>query len=316
MQTDSAFSQEVLTGLSVKPKKLSSKYFYNAEGDQLFQQIMHLDEYYLTHAELDIFTTNKSGLLKLLASEVPFRILELGPGDGLKTKILLKYFTEQHADFTYCPVEISNDALQALVNNLSREIPDLKINPLAGDYFKVLGDLKLRAEKKNVVFFLGSNIGNFIGDTVRGFLKSIHGNLNPGDLMLIGFDLKKDPKRILNAYNDAAGITRRFNLNLLKRINDELGGDFDPETFIHYPVYDPMTGECRSYLVSKKQQSVAIRKLDRTFLFEAWEPVLMEVSKKYTIGEIDQLARETGFGVVENYFDNQQLFTDSVWRVI
>lgn len=309
------FGADVSAGLSAYPKTLSSKYFYDAKGDALFQQIMHLDEYYLTRAELEIFETQKQQLLEQIQPNGGFRLIELGAGDGLKTKVLLKYFLEQGVNFSYSPVDISANVLRVLEENLLKDIPELSINPLVGDYFQVLEDMKIKSRKRNVVFFLGSNIGNFLNETAENFLKSIHNSLKKGDILMLGFDLKKDPARILKAYNDASGVTRAFNLNLLDRINSELGGNFNTNNFQHNPVYDPMTGECRSYLLSKVDQEVYIEELDKTFSFEKWEPIFVEVSKKYSIGEIDHLARATGFTVVENMFDSQRLFTDSIWEV-
>lgn len=310
------FARDVLDGLSAEPRKLSSKYFYDAEGDRLFQKIMHLPEYYLTRAELEIFTIHKEQILAIIQPKDPFRLIELGPGDGLKTRVLLRHFQSRQANFSYVPVDISSNSLSGLITSLEREIPGLETMPLAGDYFEVLAGLKFKEELRNVVFFLGSNIGNFLGDTVTAFLRSIQQNLRSGDLLMIGFDLKKDPKRILSAYNDASGVTRDFNLNLLRRINDELGGNFITDRFMHHPVYNPVTGECRSYLISKVEQEVFIEKLDRTFRFGAWEPIFMEVSKKYSIREIETLAVQTGFRVVENLFDSDRLFTDAIWEVL
>lgn len=312
----SQFAQDVDEGLSSHPKRLSSKYFYDSNGDKLFQQIMNLEEYYLTRAELNIFETQKERMLEIFDSGGAFRIVELGAGDGMKTKVLLKYFQEEGAEFSYNPVDISANVLEDLQESMRSELPDLVINPLAGDYFTVLSDLKFRSHKRNIVFFLGSNIGNFRHDLAVAFLSSIQQNLEPGDNLLIGFDLKKDPKRILRAYDDSKGVTRAFNLNLLHRINAELGGNFNVDEFDHNPIYDPMTGECRSYLVARTPQEVYIADLEKTFKFEAWEPIYMEVSKKYDLQEIAGLASETGFQVETNLTDSEGLFVDSIWKVV
>lgn len=277
---------------------------------------MQLDEYYLTRAELNIFQTQSQQLLDLFDSGGAFRIVELGAGDGMKTKFLLKYFQDKGADFSYCPVDISANVLEELRKNMLEEMPTLNMEPLAGDYFQVLSDLKFQNHKRNIAFFLGSNIGNFRRDLAIDFLSSIQRNLKTGDFLLIGFDLKKDPKRILSAYNDLKGVTKAFNLNLLNRINRELGGNFQMDAFDHNPIYDPMTGECRSYLIAKSPQQVYLSTLDEAFEFKAWEPIYMEVSKKYDLDEIDDLAKETGFRVKKNLFDSDDLFTDSIWEVV
>lgn len=310
------FARDVEEGLSSNPKRLSSKYFYDAVGDKLFQQIMQLDEYYLTRAELNIFQTRKERFLELFDSGGAFRIVELGAGDGMKTKVLLKHFQGEGADFSYCPVDISANVLNDLERNVKAEIPELKMEPLAGDYFKVLADLKFKNHKRNIAFFLGSNIGNFRKDLAIDFLSSIQSNLQKGDFLLIGFDLKKDPKRILAAYNDSQGVTKAFNMNLLTRINKELDGDFKLENFDHNPIYDPLTGECRSYLIATEEHEVCLKSIQKKVHFRQWEPIYMEVSKKYDLVEIDELANSAGFKVVENLFDEEKLFADSIWEVV
>lgn len=277
---------------------------------------MKLDEYYLTRAELSIFQKHQEELLKIFDSGGAFRIVELGAGDGMKTKVLLKHFQAEGAHFSYCPVDISANVLEELEQNMKAEIPTLKMEPLAGDYFKVLADLKFKNHKRNIAFFLGSNIGNFRHDLAIDFLSSIQSNLQKGDFLLIGFDLKKDPKKILAAYNDSQGVTKAFNMNLLTRINTELDGDFDLEVFDHNPIYDPLTGECRSYLIATKEQTVHLKSLQKEVHFRQWEPIFMEVSKKYDVTEIETLAQATGFKVVKNLFDDDKLFTDSVWQVV
>lgn len=309
------FEQDVLEGLSSESKKLSSRYFYDERGDELFQQIMNMDEYYLSRAELNIFENQKERILELMNPCERFKIVELGAGDGIKTKVLLKHFSDNKMQFSYCPVDISPSVLETLETNLEEEIPTLDISPLPGDYFQVLSELKFDSESHNVVYFLGSNIGNFLNQSAVDFLSNIGKHLNQGDRMLIGFDLKKDPNKILAAYNDESGITKAFNLNLLSRINREMDANFDISNFSHNPVYDPMTGECRSYLVSLQEQEVHIASIGETFTFKKWETIFVEVSKKYSIGEIQHLAKASGFKVVDNLMDDQGLFSDSVWEL-
>lgn len=314
--SDNQFAADVRAGLSASPKYLLSKYFYDEAGDALFQQIMELDEYYLTRAELSIFEKQADQILSLLHSELPFRVVELGAGDGFKTKVLLQHWMERKVDFSYSPVDISANALKILKSKLSREIPSLRVEGLHGDYFKVLSELKFRHDCRNVVFFLGSNIGNFRTTTTLDFLTHLRENLNPGDMTLIGFDLKKEPDRILRAYNDASGVTKAFNLNLLRRINHELAGTFDADTFEHYPIYDPASGECRSYLVSKADQSIRIEAIEMDVHFQKWEPIFMEVSRKFDLTQIEMLASQSGFRIVGNLLDEEQLFADSIWEAI
>ncbi|WP_436515126.1 L-histidine N(alpha)-methyltransferase [Ekhidna sp. To15] len=304
-------AEDVFSGLQARNKFLSSKYFYDAKGDELFQQIMHLDEYYLTRKELEIFNTHKQAILEAINDGEVFRIIELGAGDGLKTKVLLKYFIEQGVDFTYTPVDISGNVLEILERNLKSEIPGLNIESYEGDYFDALAEISESLEK-DIVFFLGSTIGNFTQEEAEEFLTDLQNFLKEGDLLFLGVDLKKDPSIILNAYNDAQGVTREFNLNLLDRINSELGADFDRNQFQHYPYYNPHTGECRSYLISKVDQTVTIG--DEEFHFREWEAIFMEVSKKYDQPQLDSLASVAGFKKLASFLDEDRWFADVLWE--
>ena len=311
-EVESSFLSDVLEGLRSKNKHLSSKYFYDEKGDKLFQRIMHLDEYYLTNKELEIFQTQKSAILEAMDEGVPFRIIELGAGDGLKTKVLLKYFLENGIDFTYSPVDISGHVLELLEQNLLNELPGLKVETYQGDYFDALSEIG-EAGEKDVVFFLGSNVGNFPGNEAEGFIAKLQAFLNPGDLFFMGVDLKKDPSIILSAYNDSQGVTTAFNLNLLDRINSELGGNFDKDQFLHYPYYNPQTGECRSYLISKKDQTITIN--GEEIHFRAWEAIFMEVSKKYDEVQVGGLASVCGFDQLGSFKDRKNWFANVLWEV-
>ena len=313
---DSAFANDVLKGLQAQPKSLPSKYFYDEKGDKIFQEIMAMEEYYLTRAEHSIFRQQKEEIFDAINVDgEPFRLLELGAGDGLKTRVLLEYFQSTGVAFDYSPVDISSHVLEICKEKVQKELPDLSITPLAGDYFDVLSSINYDTSKRNVVLFLGSNIGNFTNESAIPFLRRLREYLHVGDYLLIGFDLKKDPDMILKAYHDEAGITKRFNLNLLDRINRELDGDIDIEAFEHYPIYNPATGECRSYLINTYYQRFTIGALEKEFELEAWEPIFTEVSKKYSRAEIGQLAEASGFEKVSDFYDNNQYFVDSLWRV-
>ncbi len=313
---DKQFAEDVRTGLSSNPKYLQSKYFYNEAGDKLFQQIMDVEEYYLTISEYDIFDRQKSELLKHFSPDGQrFELIEFGAGDGLKTKILIEYFLKQEVDFSYIPVDISSNVLNELSSTLTVSFPSLKIHPVCDDYFHTLEELNQVDFDKKVILFLGSNIGNFRGDHAIPFLRHLAAEMTSHDKLLIGFDLKKDPEIILRAYNDRQGITRDFNLNLLVRINEELDADFDLSKFKHYPTYNPQTGETISYLVSLETHQVKIKALNQTFNFDEWEPVFMEVSQKYSLKDIERLAINSGFRVEMNFFDTRNYFADSLWTL-
>ncbi len=308
--TDS-FLTDVIAGLSQTPKKLSSKYFYDANGDKLFQDIMNMPEYYLTNCEYDIFETHKQNLLSLIGEE-PFDLIELGAGDGTKTKVLLQHFLSQQADFQYLPIDISKEGLENLEKDLKVNLPELCVKGLSGDYFEMLEQLSASSGVRKVILFIGANIGNMTRAQAADFLQHLNQTMITGDLLLIGFDLKKDPNIILNAYNDSAGVTAAFNLNLLSRINRELGADFAINNFRHWETYNPATGETKSYLVSTQKQAVHLQ--NETFHFDAWEAIDVELSLKYSLSDIENLAEKSAFKVVQHFFDSNHYFVDTIWQ--
>lgn len=310
----SQFAEDVLTGLSATPKYLSSKYFYDDEGSRLFQEIMKLPEYYLTGCEQEIFETQGDAIHREFANgNNEFDIIELGAGDGTKTAFLVDHFLKAGAKISYSPIDISQEALDFLTQKFGAEFPSLKMLPRNGDYFNILRLLKDGGGRRKILLFLGSNVGNFSRDQSVEFFRALRAVMNDNDLLFIGFDLQKDPHVIASAYDDAAGVTAKFNLNLLTRINRELGADFDIDRFCHYANYRPIEGSARSYLVSRARQSVHIAALGRDFEFEQWEAVFMEVSQKYSLEMINDLARESGFAIKHNFFDSKRYYCDSLW---
>lgn len=305
------FATDVLSGLTRTPKKLYSKYFYDEQGDKLFQEIMQMPSYYLTYSEFEIFDTHRQAILEQIGDK-PFDLIELGAGDGYKTKVLLRHFLFKGADFTYRPIDISENVLLELENDLTENIPELDIQGLPGDYFQMLEKLSASSNRQKVILFIGANIGNLTRDQASDFLRQLQQSMASGDLLLIGFDLKKDPQTILDAYNDSTGITAAFNLNLLHRINRELGANFNVDAFKHWETYNPLTGETKSYLVSKQKQSVAF--LDTKIHFDAWEAIDVELSQKYSLKEIENLAKTTGFQVQQHFFDKRHFFVDTLWQ--
>lgn len=309
------FKKEVNEGLSGRRKSLPSKYFYDDRGSQLFQQIMKLPEYYLTRCEHDIFELHKEALANhIRGTGKQFDLIELGAGDGTKTQILLKHFLSENLNFRYIPLDISAESNLRLFRRLKAMFPNLNIAPLDAEYFTGLEKLKHSSNNNKIVLFLGSNIGNFNTEEAIDFYKTLGSNLNKGDWVLSGFDLKKDPEKILAAYNDSQGVTREFNLNLLKRLNRELDSNFIVENFGHCPVYDPESGAAKSFLVSKKQQTVGIKALDLEFHFDAWEAIFTEISQKYDLRTVEEIADSSGYTVKENFTDEKNYFVDSLWH--
>lgn len=312
LKTDQ-FYDDVIAGLRSAPKHLNSKYFYDATGDKLFQDLMNCPEYYPTNCELEIFSEKTAEIGKaIIADGDPFDLIELGAGDAMKSTYLLQYLLKQKADFTYVPIDISGNVISYLHIALPVTLPGLKINGLNGEYFDMLTQAASNSDKRKIILFLGSNIGNMPVVDAINFSKELRKHLNKGDMVLIGFDLKKNPATILAAYNDKDGITKRFNLNLLERINRELSADFDLKKFDHYPTYDPETGACKSYLVSLEDQEVTINKKEK-IRFLKDEYIYMEISQKFTISQTDQMAAKANFKPVDLFFDSKNWFLDAVW---
>ena len=274
-------------------------------------------EYYLTDCEHEIFERQGQQIAESIAADGPFELDELGSGDGLKTCLLLDALQGIGAEFTYRPVDISANSLQLLSDRLSKGRPWLRINAIHGDYTHVLASAQLDNPEsegaRKVIMFLGSNLGNYTESQALAFLRLIRGTMRRNDALLIGLDLQKDPDIIRAAYDDAGGNTREFNLNLLHRINHELGADFDTGAFEHVPDYDRMTGAARSFLKSTRSQEVHITALDTDFHFAAGEKIFMEVSQKYSRAQIQRLAAGARFQIGGEYYDSRHYFTDQIW---
>ena len=304
---------DVISGLHASPKYLQSKYFYDSTGDKLFQDIMNCDEYYPTNCELEIFAEQTEGLANaILIGGDGFDLIELGAGDATKSSYLLQHLLDKKADFTYLPIDISDHVIDYLNSTLPVTLPGLKIDGLNGDYFDMLKKAASLSTRRKVVLFLGSNVGNMPISAAEKFCRELRNHLSPGDMALIGIDLKKNPKIKLAAYNDRGGITKRFNLNLLERINRELNADFNLSQFDHYPTNDPETGSCKSYLVSLADQDVKING-GESIHFLKNEHIFMEISQKYTVIQADQLAKIAGFKTDGHFYDKKQWFLDVIW---
>ncbi len=301
---ENQFEEEVYQGLTAFPKHLSSKYFYDEIGDKLFQEIMHMPEYYLTDAEFQIFENHKDDICNAFAGGgQPFNLIELGAGDGKKTKILLRHLSENDIDFTYEPIDISQNVLDGLENSLQKELPKVKVETWQGTYFEALEKINASDGTRKVILFLGSNMGNLLHPQAIAFLKHVQELMQDGDLFFVGLDQKKHPQVILDAYNDPAGITSAFNKNVLTRINRELEADFYVDDFLHWEVYDPESGTAKSYLVSKKEQTVSVKKLGLRIAFAPWETIHTEISQKYDDTTVAWMAEQSGLEVMAQFSD-------------
>lgn len=306
----------VLEGLSKNPKGLPSRLFYDDKGSEIFKKIMELPEYYPTRCEAEILGERGSEISKFLG-DGKYNIIELGCGDGAKTILFLNSLIAASKKFNFVPLDISEAAVNFLIKNLKKEYGELPfdVKGLVAEYFQGLGWLSQNASEQNMVMFLGSNIGNFNKSTALRFLRSLWHSLNNDDLVLIGFDLKKDLDILYDAYNDSQGVTKEFNYNVLDRINEMLGGNFDRKNFQHQGLYNVQTGAMESYLISQNHHHVYIEELGKSFEFKPWEAIHMEYSYKYLPSDIEFLAKNTGFEIVENFTDGKGYFIDSLWRV-
>lgn len=307
------FEREVKKGLMGFPKYLSSKYFYDEKGDALFQQIMELPDYYLTRCEFEILSKHTASIAKVFNAE-EFDLIELGAGDGKKTKILLKYLVEKDFDFTYLPIDISQNILDFLESDLNQQFPKLRVKPQQGTYFETLKRLAEFDSRKKVIMMLGSNIGNLLHDDAVKFLQNIRKAMNDKDMLFMGFDQKKNPQTILNAYNDSTGVTEAFNKNILTRINRELEGNFDPDQFLHWETYNPETGTAKSFLVSEVAQEIYIKKLDLKVKFAAWETIHTEISQKYDDSVVEWLAGKAGLKIQEWFTDEKGFYKNYIFK--
>ena len=310
---ESQFYIDVVKGLSASPKYLMSKYFYDAKGDELFERIMNAPEYYLTNCDLEIFQQKSDEISQTFKDELALDILELGAGNAVKSTYLLESFVRKQIPFTYYPIDISENVIENLETEMPQRIPGISMKGLAGEYFEACEKIYKTSNTRKLLLFLGSSIGNFEVEDAKEFLSHIYKLMNSGDRILIGFDLKKDPNQILAAYNDAGKVTRDFNLNLLSRINEELDANFDVDSFIHFPTYNPLTGACRSYLLSTKNSEVLIPGAAK-IVFEAYEAIDMELSQKFSEAQILALASEIGFSHEKTIQDSQKWYCNVIWK--
>jgi len=306
----------VLEGLSGASKNLPSLLFYDDKGSELFKQIMELDDYYPTSSEAEILSEKGDKIVSHL-DNTHCNIVELGCGDGAKTILLLNQLIKKSSAFSFAPIDISQAAVEFLLTNLEKEYGEIPFNVqgLVAEYFQGLSWLSENTAERNLVLFLGSNIGNFSRGLSQRFLRNLWYSLNQDDLVLIGFDLKKDLDVMYDAYNDSKGVTKEFNLNVLDRINRDLGGNFDRANFQHQGLFNVQSGAMESYLISQKKHKVKVEELGKTFYFKSWEPIHMEYSYKFLVSDIEYLAENTGFEIVENFHDSKGYFVDSLWKV-
>jgi dimethylhistidine N-methyltransferase len=300
-QVDHSFAQDVIAGLTQRPKKLSPKYFYDETGSKLFEQITLLPEYYPTRTELRILRDRGAEIAAAIPSDAA--LVEFGAGATTKVRLLLK----QSSFKAYVPVDISGDFLNGQASALRADFPDLAVHPVTADFTKPFELPPEVKEMPKVGFFPGSTIGNFDPDEASAFLRSARAILGDGATMIVGVDLEKDERVLHEAYNDAAGVTGQFNLNVLARINRELGGNLDLAGFEHSAIYNRKRHRIEMHLISRRPQT--IRVLDHTATFKTGETIHTESSYKYSIERFTALALTSGWSPRASWTDPDGMFS-------
>jgi dimethylhistidine N-methyltransferase len=294
---------EIIDGLSQSEKMISPKYFYDERGSQLFDEITRLPEYYPTETELGIMRAHVDEIASLVGKHAS--LIEFGSGSSLKTRVLLEHMDELAV---YVPVDISEDHLLESARQLRTEFPGLEVLPVVADFTQ---EFQLPSPTimpvRNVVYFPGSTIGNFTHEAAHELLKVMHHEAGEGGALLIGVDLQKDPEIIRRAYNDNAGVTAKFNLNMLRHLNREFDTDFDLDAFEHSAEYNEEEGRVEVRLVSDQEQEVTVG--DTSFSIDKDEAILTEYSHKYTLEGFAGMAKAAGFKVERVWMDAERLFS-------
>lgn len=316
-EANERFAEHVSEGLSANPKWLHPKFFYDEHGSKLFEKICLQHEYYLTRTECDILRKHSSDITGTFDDNSSTNIIELGSGSSTKTKILFRSLLAQQEirDVFYYPVDISHTAMLDTATLLAGDFPNLHVKEIIGEYddgmhlaHEIISARDEIGPSQKMVLFLGSSIGNLNHREITQFLRMIKARMDERDFMLVGFDMQKDVRILEAAYNDRAGVTASFNLNILQRINQELGGKFDLSSFEHYAFYNKGEHRIEMHLRSMKKQIVDIKGLDRAFTFEAGETIHTENSYKYTPAHIEKLVRSCGLEVTKHYMDDKKWF--------
>jgi dimethylhistidine N-methyltransferase len=301
------FAHDVAAALTAFPKSLPCRYFYDRLGSRLFEAICELPEYYLTRAEESILREHREEIASLFPR--PIDLVELGSGNSAKTRLLIETFLRRHTLQRYVPLDLCRSVLEETSLDLVRTYPALKVLAIAGEYHEALEYLRAPAAPSKLILWLGSNIGNLERLEAGRFLGQIREWLSPGDGVLVGIDLRKDRAVLEAAYDDPCGVTAAFNRNLLGRINRELGGHFDLRTFQHQARYDAEAGRVAMYLVSDRQQQVAIDQLGIEIYFAMDEAIHTENSCKYSLNEIEAVAVTARLRYERSWFDSERRFS-------
>lgn len=305
------FAADVRAGLTAIQKTLAPKYFYDELGSYLFEAICHLPEYYLTKAEAEILRRYSNAIIRRIPNRLS--LVELGSGSSIKTRFLIEAILQAQQELRYQPIDISAAILEESAKELLKQYPALTIAAQAADYTQGLNLIGREKGEHLLALLLGSNIGNYDPESAQHLLSQIRNSLREGDGLLIGADLKKSPVVLEAAYDDPVGVTAAFNLNLLARINRELGGNFALKQFAHQAFYNHSAGRIEMHLVSRLAQRVEIKALNLNVSFEAGETIHTESSYKYDLPQLSGLATKTGFKVDQVWLDSGERFSCNLW---
>ena len=309
---ESPIAEDVLRGLTAFPKSLPPRLFYDGRGSELFEQITRLPEYYLTRTERSIFERHAAEMID--AAGPGLAIVELGAGTAEKTTVLLRAALSQQLSLRYFPVDVSTSALEVARERLNAELPRLTVEPIVADYTH--GISRLRSIRgRRLVLYIGSSIGNFEPEEATLILRKIRDSLRAGDALLLGTDLPKKASVLRAAYNDAEGVTAAFNLNVLARINRELGANFDLRRFRHEAVWNPQASRVEMYLISLAEQVVSILALELRVHFAEGERIHTENSYKFTRAMTERVLERSGFAFERMWTDAQRYFAVQLARV-
>lgn len=314
-----SFARDVREGLTASPKRLSCRYLYDAKGSRIFEEITRLPEYYVLRAEREILRDHADEIVghcfshptaRSAATGDPLELVELGSGSAEKTRYVIEALLRRQRELCFVPIDVSESALRQSAIELLRDYPGVRVRAMMGDYADALQALHDDDRHARLILWLGSSIGNFRRADAAAFLSRVRAQMEAADRLFVGFDRRKDARVLEAAYDDASGVTAAFNLNLLERINRELGGHFDLTAFEHRARYEPGEGRVVLSLVSRHAQRVRIDALDLEVKLQAGEAIHTEDSYKYSLEEIEALAGEAGLQLTAQWMDGEERFCD------
>lgn len=305
----------VRQGLTARPKTLPPWLFYDEAGSELFDQITELPEYYLTRVERSILTAHAGAMMTQAGDGQRLRIVELGAGSADKTRLLLRAAAERQGTVVYEPIDVSRTALEAACERIERELPEVEVAPRVMDYTRELEFDPPEDGERRLVLYIGSSIGNFEPAQAARLLRRVRAGLTPGDCLLLGVDLVKDGRTLINAYDDSAGVTAAFNLNLLERLNRELGADFDLDRFAHRAVWNPAASRIEMHLESLARQTVRLPAIELSVDFSEGETIHTENSYKFSRGAAEAMLSAASFASAATWTDRRGWFAVCLGQV-